>query len=79
MGIRGIVTISRYWDNPKINTTIEDNFIALRISLNSFTKALKSEIGSVAMVFKKDTFDKRFDQAVLRVLSKVKEESTKVV
>jgi hypothetical protein len=77
--MRGIVTISRYWGYPKVNTIITDEFIGLRISLENFTKALKEEIGSVTWVVRKETFDERLDQAVMRVLEKVKQESVKIV
>ena len=77
--MKAVVTISRYWDNPKITTVITPAFISLSIDMEDFVTALKQEIGSVTWTFKKETFDKQLDEAIRVVLEKVKEESIKVV
>ena len=73
------VTISRYWNNPEISTSIDSDQITLSISMEDFTKALKSEIGSVATTFTQKSFEKKLDEAINSVLEKVKEESIKIM
>lgn len=73
------VTISRYWDNPQIETIISNDGIGLSIRLNDFAKALIKEIGSVAWTFKQVTFEKQVSDAIQVVLSKIKEESIKIM
>jgi hypothetical protein len=77
--VKAVVTISRYWKNPKISTVVTDDSISLTISLDDFIAALKSEIGSVTSTFTQKTFESKVDAAVSAVLEKVKEESIKVV
>ena len=77
MDYKLVVTVSRYWHEPKILTYIDGNEISLTISMDDFVKAMvqeidlseivsqiKNEIGSVRWVFKDETWDKKFDQAV---------------
>jgi len=77
--MKQVLTISRYWTNPKIQTIITDESISLQVSLDDFISALKTEIGSVSFVFKKETFNAQLDSAVNKVLEMVKEESVKVI
>jgi ABC-type enterochelin transport system substrate-binding protein len=77
--MKTMVTISRYWTKPEILTTITDESISLQISMDDFIKALKTEIESVTWTFTKVTFEKQLDEAINRVIEKVKEESAKVV
>lgn len=79
MNNKSIITISRYWNNPKITTTISQEGIAIQQDLNDFIAAIKQEVGSVAFVFTKNEFDKKFDNAVEKILSRVKEETIKVM
>lgn len=74
-----IVTISRYWNNPEIATIITSEDISLSITLKDFLLALKLELGSVAWIFTKNTFNDKFDKAVTTVLERVKEESVKAI
>lgn len=74
-----VVTISRYWNNPKIITEVTGEKIALSMEMGDFLKAVKNEIGSVATVITKQEFSTRLDKAVETVLEKVKEESVKAV
>lgn len=77
--MKGVITISRYWTNPKITTILSDESINLSINLDDFISAIKNEIPLVTWTFKQATFEKQFDSAVATVLEKVKEESIKVV
>jgi hypothetical protein len=77
--MKSVVTISRHWNNPKIQTTITDESISLSISLDDFISAIKKDIESVTWTFKQATFEKQLDVAVTSVLEKIKEESIKVI
>jgi hypothetical protein len=77
--MKSIVTISRHWNNPKIETTISKAGIVLKCELGDFVSALKAEMGSVTWVFTKQEFEKRLDKAIETVLSGIKEESAKVI
>lgn len=73
------ITISRKWNNPKIEAKVYDAGISLSMGLDDFLIAVKQEVGSVTWVFKKATFEKQLDEAVKRVVSGIKQESAKVV
>ena len=73
------LTISRYWNNPQIETIITNDSIGLSIGLNDFAAALTKEIGSVMWTFKQATFEKQVSNAIQVVLSKIKEESIKIM
>jgi hypothetical protein len=77
--MESIVTISRYWSNPQIQTTVTEESIKLNISLDDFIAAIKQDIESVTWTFKQATFEKQLDEAVSSVLEKIKEESIKAV
>jgi hypothetical protein len=77
--MKSFVTVSRKWNHPKIMTTISPQGIALTMDMDDFIKALKSEIGKVTFVFTKAEFEKRVDEAALRIIEGIKEESVKVV
>ena len=64
------VTVSRHWDNPQILSNITIEGIAIGMEIKDFTKALKIEMGLT---------DDAMDRAVVRVLEKMKEESSKVI
>ena len=74
-----IITVSRLWNNPEIKTTISDSGIGLEMNINDFTTAMLEEIGSVTTVLTKAQFKKKFEQAVVNVISGVKQESAKIV
>jgi hypothetical protein len=72
-----VVTISRYWDNPKImtvlsgegislTTNLEDFLAAVKLEfpLDDFVKKLAEEIGSVRWIFRNRTFDARVSAAL---------------
>lgn len=73
------VTISRHWSHPKIHVTVSTEGISLQISIEDFISALIKEIGPVTWVVTSLQFRKRVDEAVIVVLEKMKEESSKVV
>ena len=77
--MKSVVTISRKWNNPRIETAITEESISLQISMDDFIAALKQEIGKVTWVFTQKEFDKRLDAAILSVFQGIKDESTKVV
>jgi|GEM_PF-4850672 len=54
-----VVTVSRYWDNPKILTKVTNKEISLEMSLDDFKEALKQEIGSVTTVVTKTGLSKK--------------------
>lgn len=74
-----VVTISRYWKNPKIMTVIWNDGISLSISLEDFVSAVKAEMPRVATILKQATLEQKMDEAIDRVLEKIKEESLKVM
>lgn len=74
-----LVTISRYWNNPAITTTVSNKSIGISVSMDDFKEALKHEMGSVALVFTEQALSDKIDKAVIAVLEKIKEESIKVV
>lgn len=76
------VTVSRYWNNPEITTTVTNHGISIEMDLDDFLDALKPDInnyfndmmfllkekiGSVFWTFKQDTFHKQFDTAILNI------------
>jgi hypothetical protein len=75
--MKSTVTISRHWNNPKINKTVTVDGIALSIDMDDFVTALKEEIGSVTTTFTKKTFETKLDKAVYSTIEKIKEESKK--
>jgi hypothetical protein len=77
--MKSVVTISRKWDNPKINTWVTGEEIGIKMDMADFVTALKQELGSVTWTFKKDTFDKQLDAAILNVIQGMKDETIKVV
>ncbi len=74
-----MITISRKWNNPQIDITVNPEGIELSCSIPDFAEALATEIGPVTWVFRDATFRARFDAAVAKVISGIKEESVKAV
>lgn len=73
------ITISRKWNNPKIEINIATDSIELKMDIEDFKKALLEEIGSVKFVFRQNTFEKVVDDAFEEVLAEIKKESSKVI
>jgi len=59
--------------------TYNNEEIGLSVNFEDFVEALKEEVGSVTWTFKKATFEKQLDEAITRVVSKIKEEGVKVI
>jgi hypothetical protein len=77
--MKSYMTISRHWDNPKINAQVSVEGISLITELDDFISALKKEIGSITMTFTQQQFSDKVDKAVEMVVAKIKQESVKVV
>ena len=77
--MKTVVTISRYWHNPQIMTVIWKDGISLTMNMSDFVEALKKEIGSVTWTIRDKSFEQKIDQAVMNILSKIKEESAKTL
>ena len=73
-----VVTISKYWNSPKIFTKITSEEISLEISLDDFREALKKEIGSVATVLTKVGIEQRIDKSFNSIIERIKEETVKI-
>jgi hypothetical protein len=73
------VTISKHWHNPEIHHNVNLDGIEMTITLEHFIEAVAAEIGPVTWVFRDATFRAKYDNAVKTVISKIKEESAKVV
>jgi hypothetical protein len=77
--MKSIVTISKYWDNPTILTSISAQGISLQIDLVDFIEALIAEVGSVTWVITDKQFRVRLEAACKTVIEGIKEESIKIV
>ena len=73
------ITISRYWNNPKISTTISMEGIALQSDLDDFVEAIIREIGPITWIVTEKQFREKVSTAVHKVTEMIKEESIKVV
>jgi hypothetical protein len=76
---KSILTISRKWHNPQINTVINTEGIELSIPLDDFIQAVIQELGPVTWMFKDATFQSKLNSSINNVLQGIKEESAKVV
>jgi hypothetical protein len=77
--MKTVVTVSRMWNHPKITTLVSNEGIALSMDMEDFSQALKTEIGAVTWVFTKAEFEKRLDEAILKIVAGIKEESIKAI
>jgi hypothetical protein len=77
--MKTVLTISRKWHMPQIETTLAHDGIELKTNLDNFIEALVQELGPVRWVFTDQTFRIKLDAAIERVLQGIKEESAKVV
>lgn len=74
-----LVTVSRKWNNPRIEIVVNNVEINLSISMEDFVQALLEEFGNPALVVTRGQFSSRLRQSVERVIAGVKEESVKGV
>ncbi len=72
------ITVGRKWHNPLIYSYVDYEEIALSMTLYDFMEAVKQEMGSVATIFKRETFSRKVDEAVNKVLQGLKNESVKI-
>ena len=77
--MRTVVTISKEWNNPEIKISISAKEISLELSLADFVSALKQEFVPITRILKQKTFENQLDAAIARVLTKAKQETTKVI
>ena len=77
--MKTILTISRKWHQPIIETTITNEAISISCDLDDFLMAVREELGSITWVFLDATFKAKFDAAAQKVLEGIKAESSKVV
>lgn len=76
--LKETVHVSRYWDNPEIRVAIHREGIEIEISLQDFCTALAEEMGSPALMFKKETLAAKLMDSADVVLGRVKEASAHV-
>lgn len=93
MSEKQIVTISRYWNNPKIHTKVnflvskqhlpgsseDKGSIQLSIELEDYINALVEETQGILTTCTKAQLKVKLHKASKAVLSKIKEESAKVM
>lgn len=72
-----IITITRFWHNPKITTTLSDESISLAIELKDFMEALVQELEFP--VLSKKGFRKKLRGVMPHILEVIKAESKKAV
>ncbi len=77
--MRTKLTISKKWNSPQIKTTVGQEGIELQMDMADFREALKREIGSITWTLKKETFNKTLEEVITRIISGIKEESSKVI
>lgn len=69
------VTISRYWHEPEIKTIVSGEGIAMALPLSDYVLALEAELIALEVNIPQLIMS----QAARTVLTKIKEESAKVV
>jgi hypothetical protein len=74
-----ILTISRYWNNPVITAFVTNDEVGVRITLEDFLAALKTELGSITFKISNVNFKALVDQKSKEILEKVKESSIHAV
>ncbi len=74
-----LLTISRYWHRPQIQTIINRDGIALTISFKDYLKALESELGDNLPIITKRGLKKKMKKITENLEERIKEESAKVV
>lgn len=73
------VVISRNWDNPQIKVTVNKDAIILEASIDSFVKAIASELGNPFWIGTRARLRQRVAVASLAVLEKIKLASAQVM
>jgi len=70
--MNSVITVSRYWNNPKITTSVSAEGISISMDMEDFKNILNQEIGYVMTKSK-------LDKSVEMILERMKEESIKVM
>lgn len=79
--MKNIITVTRYWHSPKIQTQITNEKIQLSMDIDDFKLALEEEMKSLhwmSFITNGKIVDK-LNEAIDNIIEKVKEESIKVV
>ena len=71
------VTITKYWNNPKIFHTVDSGGLSLRVSLEDFTAAILEEFGSPTTTVTKNQMKNKLTSSVSTVIERLKEETIK--
>jgi hypothetical protein len=74
-----MVTISRHWHNPEIQSTVSLKGITLSMSLEDYLEGLTRELLAAGRWVTEAQLRSRVAQATLELARKFKEESAKVV
>ena len=76
--VKETLHVSRHWGNPEIRVAIHREGIEIEINFEDFCMALADEIGSPALIFKKEALCQKIMDSSQVVLSKLKEASAYV-
>lgn len=74
-----VITVSRQWNNPKINISVDHKEISLSMELEDFEEALLQELGKYPLIVGNKQTKNKIHSAIIRVISGIKEESAKVM
>jgi len=73
--IKHTLRILRYWNDPEIKISINQNGIQLDIGIEDFCKAMAAEMKHPMTIFTRVTFEKEILLCLPGVLEKIKETS----
>jgi hypothetical protein len=73
------VVISRHWDRPQIEVTVNREKIAVVMDMQDFIKALAAEMPPTWKTLTKDRRDSALSAAYLKTIEKVKEATSAVM
>lgn len=61
----------RKWHEPKTEITVTKDSIGSRMAMEDFVKALKIEMGSITTIVRTDTFHKKLDDAIAKIMEQI--------
>ena len=73
------VVVSRHWNNPKIDITVNRDGITLICPLDDFVRALVAELGSARFVLLRREAQEAVARAAGVAVEKIKESSARVM
>jgi len=73
------LTILRKWNNPKIDVQITNELISVSMELTEFILALALEVDKVTTILTRKTLDRCLQEAASRIISEMKNQTTKVI